>query len=121
MTTDKIENLITHFAAELRATLTEEIMRDVNGRVAAAINGNGVIAKMDKRIGNTQKRSREDIEDTKARILAALKEEPGMRSEQLQRTLKLKAENLQLPIKELLSAKQIKSEGVARGRKYTAR
>lgn len=123
---DPIESLIQKFVSSLREAVTKEVTKEItasiNARVANALsNQEGLVVKVDKRIGNNQKRTRDVIDETKQRVLVALKEEPGLRSEQLQRVLHLKATHLALPLAELLKEKKIKSEGVARGRKYTLR
>lgn len=75
-----------------------------------------------KILARGQKRPPQYIEKLKRRILDTLKKSGGgLSSENLQDQLKLTGNELQLPIKQLLDAKQLRHEGVARGRRYWLR
>jgi hypothetical protein len=66
------------------------------------------------------RRSPEQIQKDNARLLAFIKKHPGLRSEEIENTLKMPKPNLAAGLKALRSAKKLKMKGVKRAATYGA-
>ena len=64
------------------------------------------------------KRPPDEIVETKNRVLAHIKSNPGQRIEQINKLLGTRTSDLSLPLKKLLSEGSIRTEGARRATKY---
>jgi hypothetical protein len=112
-----IEALISQFVIDLNAAIREQTIDTLKG----ALGGSAKVHVPRMKFSSLRKRTKQDIEVQTAAVLSAIKKTPGMRSEEIQEKLKISAEQLALPLRRLIAAKELKHEGVARGRKYFAR
>jgi hypothetical protein len=127
-TTNKVDQLIQNFAAQLQAVIREQLSEEVTIALQTALGGsplkrskasNGGVAKVSKR-GAGGKRTPEQIDKLAIQLLSYIDKNPEQRSEQIAAANKLTTGELVLPIKKLLAEKQIKAKGKARGTMYTA-
>jgi len=116
--TDSIESLIQNFHQNLQVAIQAQIQTELQGMLSGLMNGGKVMQSGLKLRIAKGKRTPEAMEDTKTRILTTLKEEPDLRSEQMQKILKLSGNDLALPLRQLLEEKKVVCKGVARGRTY---
>lgn len=122
MTNQKIETLINKFVAELQLATRAEVMDAIRSAITgAAPVPAGRVPKLKIVEKNPGKRTPEQIDQAKDKVVALLKKKGGLRSEEIQDALSLSGSELSLPISHLMKAKVLKCEGVARGRKYWVR
>jgi hypothetical protein len=90
------------------------------GRVGRPRNGHGavrVVARRGRdRSGN--RRSPEEIDRASQALLSEIQANPGLRVEQIGRTLGAATKDLTLPLKKLLSQRMVRSEGQRRATRY---
>lgn len=117
--TDKTEKLIREFTqAIVDAVIRDTLDGLAHGPARRAPAPNGRAAPPRTKGG---RRSPEQLQAERDRLLAVIKANPGKRSEELQELTVMTAEALARPITQLLKMKKLRHEGVARGRRYWAR
>ncbi len=112
----RIEDLAKNFVRELQAIARDELMRVLGGGgevVSRRANGASRPTK-------GQKRSAEALDRLQERVATAIRAQPGLRVEQLNKELAVETGVLALPIRKLLAAKVIRSSGARRATKYFA-
>jgi|SRR6185295_10067392 len=105
-----LEILVKRFVADVEHVLRQQTMMAVQASVGR---------RNAKEFGAPNgKRSVGELDSVKQKIVAFLKKTPGQSSEEIQRALHRDGAELTLPIKQLVDAKLLRHEGVARGRRY---
>lgn len=124
--TKNLKHLVATFVAELDEMLRLEISDAVKAALGKqstkrATNGTPAAAKTVRKTRLTmEKRSPQQLEKMRAKVLAFTARTPGQRSEDIQKALKLATADISLPLRQLLAAKLLRCEGAARGRRYWA-
>jgi hypothetical protein len=113
----RLEGVVREFVARLEGVVKEEIRDRLerglgNGRGAKS-GGNG-----DYR-AKGEKRSADEIEALEAKFLEYVGKHPGLRIEQINKELGTSTKDLMLPIRKLIAAKRLKTEGERRATKYS--
>ena len=122
MTNQKIETLVNQFVVDLQSATRAEVVNAIRSVVLDASPSIKKIARgMKVAEKNGGKRTPEQIDQAKDKVVALLKKKGGLRSEEIQDATGLSASELSLPLSHLMKAKVLKCEGVARGRKYWVR
>ena len=128
--TSEIQSLVSDFAAQLsnlvRRTALEQVMAALGGDAPAARRGPGrpkgggaAYAKA-KRSGKRIRRSPEDLAQLSDSLLAHVKANPGQRGKQIAAALSTDVGTMRGPMKALIAAKQVRTEGQRRGMTYFA-
>lgn len=129
-----IEEFTTNLTALVRRTTLEEVLATLQGGVGAPMRrgpgrpaGSG--AKRGRPFGSKNKpkangkrlrRSGEGLEEMQNTLLAHVKANPGQRGEQIAAALGTDVGTMRLPMKKLISARQVRTEGQRRGMTYHA-
>lgn len=122
----RIRQTIDAFVRDLDAVVRQAALESVHaafadgarggaGRGASAALGVG----MERRPG--AKRTPEELEQAKARLLAHVAANPGHRIEEIATSLGVATRDLALPAKHLIAAKKLKTRGHKRATKYFPR
>ena len=93
------------------------------GRAGAAVGGGGGGGALPSSASSSRrpkgaKRPADEIAQTKERVWAHIKANPGQRIEQINKELGTRTSDLSLPLKKLLSEGAIRTEGSRRATKY---
>jgi hypothetical protein len=136
---NEIDALIAEFTTNLtnlvRRTTLEEVLANLQGGMGAPVRrgpgrpaGSG--AKRGRPLGSTNKpkagpsgrirRSSENLEEMQGALLAHVKANPGMRGDQIASALGSDVGTIRRPMKMLIAAKQVRTEGQRRGMTYHA-
>lgn len=129
---DRIQQLIAQFVRQIHAIATEAAMETLqeslsDKAVFAAVAGGTKGAKASKSTkapaagavrAKGEKRKPEEIEALRERLRAYIKENPGQRIEEINAALGTSTSEVQRPIKHLLSAGSIRTEGQLRATRY---
>lgn len=119
---NKLDTLIQEFAQEITSIIRQDVIQElVSGVKPAKANGKAPKQLVARMVPLGGKRTAEELEKLKDKIIAFVQKNPGARSETIQNGLVMSPEALQLPLKQLVTEKVLKGEGIARGRKYTVR
>jgi len=114
-----IESFVEELSELVRAAAVQSVTEAFGGgggatRVAVASRGPRVARARAK----GQKRRPEDLEALVGQLLNAIKASPGLRMEQIAKSLKSSTQELALPAKKLIAEKKIKTKGERRATKY---
>jgi DNA-binding NtrC family response regulator len=130
---DLIKQVISEFVTRIHTIATEAAMETLQDSlsdkslVAAIANGAGGKSKSNKSAKTVstsstrqkgEKRKPEEIEALRERLLAHIRENPGQRIEEINASLGTSTSEVQRPIKHLLSAGSIRTEGQLRATRY---
>jgi hypothetical protein len=124
---DRYESLIRSFLQGIRQLAREELAAEItrvagggssaSAKVSAKPAGKASAAKPVAR-GKGQKRSAAEIAAAVAAVHKVIKAQPGLRSEQIGKTVGLPKQEIADAIGRLLEEKSIKKKGVKRATKY---
>jgi hypothetical protein len=117
---DSVDSLVRAFVLDLSNLMRRQLDAEVALQVRAVLDGVLRAAQGSHASGARQRSAATRARDT-ARVLAAIKKQPGSRSEQLAKMTSLTTAELVAPLRALLADKTIKRTGAARGTSYTAR
>lgn len=116
---DRIEQCIDAFAADMseivRRVAFESVSRVLAGEPAIAPAARAQL-RAARRAGG--KRTRREIERTTAALERYIRTTPGRRMEELSSDLGLDSRELALPVRRLLEARRIRTEGHKRATRY---
>jgi hypothetical protein len=121
---DQISKLVNEFVSQVAALARRAAMDTLQSALAGALPGGGrrgraVIAlPAGGRRPKGAKRPAGEIERTKERVYAYIKENPGQRIEQINKSLGTTTKDMTLPIKKLLADKAVRTEGEKRATTY---
>jgi hypothetical protein len=134
----EIRRMIDDFAAQLEATLRRSALEQVLATLQASSLGGvrrgpgrprGSGAKRGRPLGSKNKpkaggkrgrRSTEGLEEMQSALLSHVKSNPGQRGEQIAAALGTDVGTMRLPMKKLIAARQVRTEGQRRGMMYFA-
>ncbi len=128
MLTD-IRTLVDDFTSQLEQTIRrmalEQVQAALGGMAAPARRGPGRPPKADgsapvRRAAKGGKRDAASMEEMQNTLLAHVKANPGMRGEQIAAALKTDVGTMRLPMKKLIAAGSVRTEGERRGMQYFA-
>ncbi|MEQ1727363.1 MAG: hypothetical protein ABL982_03200 [Vicinamibacterales bacterium] len=128
MPTD-IHTLVNDFTTQLeqmiRRTALEQVEAALGGAAAPARQGPGRPRKTAgsapvRRAPKGGKRSSASMDQMQATLLAHVKANPGQRGEQIAAALKTDVGTMRLPMKKLIAARAVRTEGQRRGMTYFA-
>ena len=124
MTTDFnaiLNGLITNFVAEVTALAKAAATETMNN----ALGTTGELRKAPTRAkasssgrSKGEKRAPEELEKIQASVFQYIKANPGTRIEPMGKALELKTADMALPVKKLIAAGQVRTEGERRSTKY---
>ena len=117
---DSVDSLVRAFVMDLRKLMRRELDAEVALQVRAILDGM-LRAAHGSRPGAARRRPAASRARDTARVLAAIRKQPGSRSEQLARMTSMTTAELVAPLRALLADNSIKRAGAARGTSYTAR
>jgi hypothetical protein len=112
----RLEGVVREFVARLEGVVKEELRERLerglgNGRGAKSANGH-YRAK-------GEKRSAEEIEALETKFVEYVGKHPGLRIEQINKELGTSTKDLMLPIRKLIAARRLKTDGERRATKYS--
>ena len=122
-------SIVSDFTTQLELTIRrmalEQVEAALSGGLAPARRGPG---RPRKAAGGTQvrraakggKRSSASMDEMQATLLAHVKANPGQRGEQIASALKTDVGTMRLPMKKLIAARAVRTEGQRRGMMYFA-
>ena len=113
----RIEALAQEFIDRLTAIAKEELLKVLGGRGSPTPRSTKAPARSR---GRGQKRSSKRLEQLQAKFQGFVAKHPGLRIEQINAKLGTKTSELQLPIRKLITAGQIKAKGAKRSTTYFA-
>jgi hypothetical protein len=117
---DSVDSLVRAFVDDLVKLMRKELDAEVALKVRAILD-DMLRTAQGSRPGPARDRSAASRARDTARVLAAIKKQPGSRSEQLAKMTSMTTAELVAPLRALLADKVIKRAGAARGTSYTAR
>jgi hypothetical protein len=106
------------------AQITELARRAAIDHLESALRGNGrrgggsLLGRVGRGKGN--KRTSDELDDLSDKFLDFVKENPGLRIEQINKQLGTSTKDLALPIRKLLAEGALKAKGQKRSTTYTA-
>jgi hypothetical protein len=113
----RLEGVVREFVARLEDAVKEEIRdrleRGMSNHRGSKAGSNG------RYRAKGEKRSANEIETLEAQFLEYVGKHPGLRIEQINRELGTSTKELMLPIRKLIAAKRLKTEGERRATKYS--
>lgn len=125
MSTDRIHAILDDFADQIRAEVQRQAVAALSGgfestparsstapRTARAVSSKGV--------GKGTKRDPALIDKLQGQLLSFVKQNPGLRIEQINKQLGTTTKELALPIRKLIAAKAIRTSGEKRSTSYSA-
>lgn len=115
------EQLVAAIRAEVRDEFLSAISSDHQVGNGRRKPGPKAKASAPKARPKGAKRTANEIDELIGRTLKFVKSNPGSRAEQIAEGLGVSTKDLVLPITKLFESKALKSTGVRRGTKYTAR
>ena len=111
-----LEILVKQFVTDMESVLRQHTMHAVQSSL-----GKPSKVKLKSPGVPAGKRSPTELEQLKKKIVELLRRTPGKSSEDLQKVLMRNGAELALPLRQLLDGKHLRTEGVARGRRYWLR
>lgn len=111
----EIDTLVKKFIGDLRALMKQSALADMQAALGKASGVDLVYVKKNER------RSVAAMDGIREKIVALLRKQPGMRSEELQAELKVTGAQLTIPLRKLIDERAVKTVGVARGTRYSLR
>lgn len=120
---DRIQQILERFAVEIREAALEEAfdsLKSAMTRGATPVRrGPGRPPNAARaRGGKGQKRDPRDIEALVGKLHSAIKSKPGLRIEEIARSLGTTTKELALPAKKLIADKKVRTTGNRRATKY---
>ena len=120
-TTHRVQSIIDRFVSELTQVAREEAARVVMGGFGGSKPGRKPASNgASRRAHGGEKRSREKLEALQEKFLSFVKSHPGLRIEQINKQLATSTQDLALPIRKLIAAKQLTTKGQRRATQYFA-
>jgi hypothetical protein len=124
-----IRTLVSDFTTQLEQTIRrmalEQVLGALGGGAAPARRGPGRPPKAEggtqvRRAAKGGKRSSGSLDEMQATLLAHVKANPGQRGEQIAQALRTDVGTMRLPMKKLIAAGSVRTEGQRRGMSYFA-
>jgi hypothetical protein len=116
----RIEQLAAEFVAELQQIAREEVVRVLDGAPTGAPGRSRRTNGAGGKRSRGEKRSPKSLEQLQEKLLSFVKANPGLRIEQINAELGTSSRELALPVKKLVSEKQLRTTGTRRATKYFA-
>lgn len=123
-TRSSIASLLESFAEQIESLVRQQAL----DRVTSALGGDGPTGASSGRRGRAKgkkatrggKRSSAGVDEIGERLLAHIEKHPGQRADQIAKAMRSEAMTIRLPMKKLIVAKKVKTQGQRRGMTYAA-
>jgi hypothetical protein len=125
-----IQSFVTQIEAAAKRSALEQVLATLGGSMPAAKRGRGpgrpkgttsaapVASAVIKPVKAGKRRSAEDVQQMGMALVDYVKANPGSRGEQIAAAMGSDVGTIRLPMKALIAAKKIKTQGQRRGMKY---
>lgn len=119
MLSPKLQEQFEQLVEAIRSEAREEMLARLNGEPLPAVNRKAAPrASAPRPRPKGAKRDASDIEALTNSILSYVRKNPGQRSEQIAAGINVTTKDLVLPVKKLITSKQLKTQGQKRGTTY---
>lgn len=114
---ERIEAFVTEISGLIRQAALDSVAEALGGAGGAPLGG-GVRFTLDADARRSGKRSREEIDSTTSLVMSFVEAHPGQGVEQIAQALGADTRGLTLPIRKLVAAGKLTTEGQKRATKY---
>lgn len=115
---DAIEAFVEELSALVRTAALQSVTEVFGTSGSGGRRGRGGAIGASVRRAKGEKRSPQALTQLVGRLLSEIKAKPGLRMEQIAKTLGSTTKDLALPAKKLIAEKKIKTKGERRATKY---
>jgi hypothetical protein len=115
---DAIEAFVEELSVLVRAAALQSVTEVFGSSGPGGRRGRGSVVGGSPRRAKGEKRSAQALSQLVGRLLTEIKTKPGLRMEQIAKSIGSTTKDLALPAKKLLAEKKIKTKGERRATKY---